>query len=201
MIHPDKLRIEEVSAAHGPGLADLFVRNQVPCHCRYWHFAGDKNAWLDRCANGVELNRSEMVAALNAGSEEMRGVVAVLEDDTIVGWLKLTPSHAVGKIYAQRLYKGLPCFQGNRSGVVTIGCLLVDEGYRRQNVARRLVAGAIVAARRRGARTIEAFPRRDDNVPDAALFAGPLSIYREAGFETVHEIGPYPVLRLDLVAR
>ena len=79
-----------------------------------------------------------------------------------------------------------------------MGCLLVREDQRRQGVASALLAGAIGTARTEGARSIEALPRSDVDVADAALMMGPSSLFLDAGFRVVHEFVPYPVLRLDL---
>src|SRR5262249_39054878 len=110
---------------HGPLLVELFRRAEVPCHCRYWHFPEGTNAWLAGCAPAPERNRDEMLQALAMRSPEMSGVVA-LTGDLAVGWLKLAPAVTLPKLYAQRLYRGLPCFDGPREGVFTIGCMLVD---------------------------------------------------------------------------
>lgn len=182
---------------HAVGLSDLFSRSEVSCHCRYWHFAGDKNAWLDRMANGSARNRAEMIAALETASGDMTGVVALADGD-VIGWLKLSNASSLSKLYDQRLYKNLPCFSGNRDGVFTIGCVLVDPARRRRGVARALLRGAVERARSLGGSTIEALPRRADDVADAELWLGPFSMFVEAGFEVVHDFAPYPVLRLNL---
>jgi len=127
----------------------------------------------------------------------MHGVVALGGND-VVGWLKLAPAAAVPKLYAQRVYRRLPCFDGPRDGVLTVGCLLVDPAWRRRGVARALVHGAIAFARAEGARALEAFPRRADELRDEEAFTGPFSLFVEAGFQIVHDFQPYPVLRLDL---
>lgn len=192
------ISIVGASGGRSEALARLFESADVPCHCRYWHFEGDKNAWLERCALSPEVNRTEMVAALERNDETMRGFVAMSSDGAAVGWLKLTESKHLDKLYSQRLYRGLPCFDGPREGIWAIGCILVDEAWRRQGVARRLLEAAIEGGRRRGARSIEAFPRRAEGVSDAQLWTGPVRLFLEAGFTTVHDFGPYPVLRLDL---
>jgi GNAT superfamily N-acetyltransferase len=182
--------------AHGPALLGLFERTGCPCYCRYFHFAGDKNAWLDRCANGTVLNRAEMIAALDF--DEMSGVVALDSSEAAIGWMKIAPAAALGKLYAQRLYKGLPCFAGDRSGVFSVACFLIDLTRRRQGVARALLGRGIELARERGAGAIEAFPRRAEGVADEQLWTGPASIFTAAGFVEVHEFEAYPVLRLTL---
>jgi GNAT superfamily N-acetyltransferase len=187
----------EATSAHGEALAELFVRAEVPCHCRYWHFTGTTNEWLDRCAHDVARNRSEMLAALATGSAEMSGVVA-LAGTTAVGWLKLAPAASVPKLYAQRLYRRLPCFDGPREGVFALGCFLVDPERRRTGVAEALLARGIPLVREKGGRAIEAFPRRAEAISDGEAWNGPFSLLRRAGFDIVHDFAPYPVLRLTL---
>jgi len=192
-----KLEVAAAQAAHTSALLALFERTGTPCHCQYWHFGGDKNAWLDRLFHAPEQNRDAFVDSLASAGAELRGVVA-LHAGQAVGWLKLCPAERVAKLYDQRLYRGLPAFSGPRDGVLTVGCLLVDEAVRRRGVARALVQGAVAIAEARGARCIEAFPRRSDQAGPAELWTGPFRIFEEAGFKIVSDFGPYPVLRYDV---
>ncbi|HWA74787.1 MAG TPA: GNAT family N-acetyltransferase [Polyangiaceae bacterium] len=180
----------------GAALRELFERNDIRCHCRYWHFTGDKNAWLERCAANPEENARELVHALEtqAGPE---GVVA-RQGELIVAWMKLTSAARVNKLYDQRLYKNLPCFSEDRSRIFTIGCFFVDPGYRRQGLTRRLVAAGVELSRSAGAAAVEAFPRRAELLADEELWTGPFSAFRQEGFEVVHDFAPYPVLRRTL---
>jgi GNAT superfamily N-acetyltransferase len=193
-------RIERAGPEHGEALAALFAANNYGCYCRYWHFDGDHRQWLARCAHEPDENRADMLAALAARSEEAAGMVARRPDGSVVGWMKVAPAARMGKLYGQRLYKGLPTLRRDPSGVWTIGCLFVQEQSRRTGVARALLDGAIEAARANGARALEAFPRSDTDVADAALMMGPLALFLDAGFVVVHDFTPYPVVRLDLGA-
>ncbi len=191
------LLVEQASSEHAQGLAELFERNDSPCFCRWWHFEGEKNAWEDRCANAPGESRRELSGHLAGRSDEARGLVALAEG-RVVGWMKLAPAHVMKKLYAQRLYRGLSCFDGERSGVFTIGCFLVDEPWRRRGVARALVEAAIEIAPGWGACAIEAFPRRGDALSPHEMWTGPADVLVEAGFREVYEFKPYPVLRLVL---
>jgi GNAT superfamily N-acetyltransferase len=183
---------------HEAGLIALFRATGSPCFCRFWHFDDTNNAWLARCADAPEQNRDELVASLRAGRDDARGVVA-LEDDEIVGWTKVAPATSVPKLYARKLYKSLPCFEGDRSGVYVVGCLLVHPRFRHHGVATALVEGAVRAATAWGARALEAFPRRPkEPVADEELWTGPMSAFTANGFTTVSDFEPYPVLRRAL---
>ena len=177
-------------------LVALFERTGTPCHCQYWHFTGDKNAWLDRLFHAPEQNRAAFVENLATAHAELRGVVA-LHAGRAVGWLKLCPAEHVPKLYDQRLYRGLPALSGPREGVLTVGCLLVDDEFRRRGVAQALVEQSVVLGRAHGARCIEAFPRRSEEAGAAELWTGPFRIFERAGFKIVNDFGPYPVLRYD----
>jgi len=191
------LVLEAAAACHASALVELFARTNTPCHCQYWHFSGDKNAWLDRIFHAPEQNRAAFVSSLARGDSEPKGVVAS-SDGVAVGWMKLSPAERVAKLYEQRLYKNLPCFAGDRTGVLTIGCMLVDEAWRRRGVARAMVRAGVQLAIAQRARAIEAFPRRSEQIGAAELWLGPLNVFLEEGFAIVNDFGPYPVLRYDL---
>jgi GNAT superfamily N-acetyltransferase len=189
------LALEAAETRHASALVDLFARTGTPCHCQYWHFSGDKNAWLDRLFHAPELNREAFVAGLQI--EELKGVVALAEGRA-VGWMKLCPAERVPKLYEQRLYRGLQCFAGERDRVLTIGCMLVDEDWRRRGVARALVRQSIELASATRARAIEAFPRRHEQAQAPELWLGPATVFLDAGFRVVNDFAPYPVLRYDV---
>ncbi len=193
------LTIESAGPEHGGRLAALFEAAGSPCYCRFWHFTGTNNGWLEKCATAPEENRAELEASLRSGDGEARGVVALDETSAIVGWLKVAPLSVMKKAYDRRLYRNLPCFAGDREGVFAIGCALVHPAHRKKGVAQLLVDGAVRLAPAWGARSLEAFPRRPSAaVSDEELFAGPVSVFERAGFVEVHDFAPYPVLRRAL---
>ena len=201
MSGPRDIVVVEADARHEDGLAALFTDANSPCFCRYWHFEGDKNAWLERSFLAPEESRRELSEALRTSSDEARGVVALDHTGVLIGWLKIAPASSMSKLYGQRLYKGLACFEGDRTGVFTLGCALVHPEHRHRGVATELIQGAVRIAPRFGARALEAFPRRPNApVSDEELWTGPCSAYVRAGFSPVNDFAPYPVMRLDLRA-
>lgn len=180
---------------HATSLAELFERSNTPCFCGWYAYTGDKNGWLDRCYNHPEINRAALLTAVKQG--DMRGVVAT-SDEQIVGWLRVEPAAGLPKVYDQRLYRGLPCFDGDRSGVFTIGCFLVDPALRGRGVARALLRAGVALAQAQSATALEAFPRRDSMLGPEAVWTGPFELYEAEGFKVVNDFGPYPVMRRDL---
>ncbi len=183
--------------SHARGWAALFEACHCPCYCRYWHFAGTTNAWLERCAFSADANREEHLAALDAQDEGARGLVAVEGSGEVVGWMKLVPRTAVPKLRKGRVYGALDL--GPDEGVYSIGCFLVHPEHRGRGVARALLHGAEGAVRAWGGRAIEAYPRRSaEPLRDEEVFMGPASIYTRAGYTQFAGEGMYPVLRKEL---
>jgi GNAT superfamily N-acetyltransferase len=192
------------SSAHAEGLLALFEGAGSGCFCNYWYFEGDKNAWLERCYIKPEENRAALVARL--ARPELCGVVAVsAPDQAVLGWLNVSRAASVPRLYDQRIYRNLPCFQDAaspaRDSVFTVACCYVAEAERGHGVAKALLGAAITAAREAGGSALEAFPRRapegEQLRPDEVLL-GPEAMFREAGFSTVSDFRAYPVLRLHL---
>lgn len=186
-------RIERLSVATVDAWRALFDASHSGCFCRYWHFEGDKNAWLARSAFEPERNFQEHAQLVSNEEHEGRGLVA-LEGDACVGWLKLTPRASVQKLVRLGVYKRWPL--GDDDGVWSIGCVLVRPDRRGQGVSRALIAAAAEHARRWGAKALEAYPHvQQGRVADEQLMRGALSAYLAEGFVEVTGERPYPVLR------
>lgn len=186
---------------HTQGLEELFHAAGSPCFCRFWHFSGTNNEWLDVCANAPRENADAFAHALAERTDEARGIVA-LDGSRIVGWLKVAPAFVMRKAYERRFYKQLPVLQGNREGVFLIACALVHPNFRKQGVAKALVGAAIEMAPALGATVLEALPcRPKEAVMDETLWTGPMGAYTVHGFVAVGGFDMYPVLRRTIVPR
>lgn len=187
------MRVACVTAEHVASLGALFEAASSPCFCRYWHFVGTKNDWLDRCANRPEENAAELAAAIAEGRADGGGVVAI-EDGAVVGWMKLVPRSAVPKLRGLPVYRGLDL--GDDATTFSVGCFLVHPAHRRRGVAEALLEGAEAVARARGARAIEGYPRRStEPLHDEEAWQGPEAIFVARGFAHVAGEAPYPVYR------
>lgn len=186
--------IEPLSEANLPRLIALFEASHSACFCRYWHFDGTKNDWLDRCAHRPEENAAELEAAARAGAIGARGLVALDDAGEAIGWMKLTPRSAVPKLRALPVYRSLDL--GSEETTYSVGCFVVRPDVRGRGVARALVEAAPRFARAWGARAIEAYPRRSTApLHDEEAWQGPEGVFVAAGFEAVVDVAPYPVYR------
>jgi GNAT superfamily N-acetyltransferase len=188
------LRVEPLAPAHLAAWAALFAESDSPCHCRYWHFEGDKNAWLERCFGAPEQNRAEQEALVRAGAPAAFGLVALTEEGACVGWMKLAPRAVLPKLLRRGPYRALE--RTDAEGVWSVGCFLVHPAWRRKGVARALLAAAPEHARARGARVLEAYPRTStEELRDDEAWTGPERLYQACGFSVAGGERPYPVLR------
>ncbi len=198
-----ELTVEAVTAAHTARLFTLFEAAESQCFCRWFHFQGDKNEWLETLAFRPEDNRAWLASGLAERSASARGLVAMDAAGAIVGWLKILPREAGEKVYGQRYYRGLEV--AKRAGAETghLSCALVHPSARRRGVLTKLLEGAIDLAPRMGLSALVAFPRSTagEVVGDAALYTLPTDALLRAGFEIVEGDEPYPVVRRLLVTQ
>jgi GNAT superfamily N-acetyltransferase len=186
------MRVVPLSLENAPAWEALFEACATSCFCRYWHFDGNKNEWLARCAHDPGKNLAEGLEGLRRGDDAARGLVA-LEGDAVVGWMKLCPKEEMRKLTRLGVYRSEP---SQEAGVLVIGCLLVRPDRRRQGVARALVDAADAHVRAWGGSSIEAYPRHFEGpLHDEEAWMGPEKVFADAGYERVGGEGPYPVYR------
>lgn len=188
--------VEPLSERNVEGLVALFEASGCACFCRYFHFTGTKNEWLDRLAHRPEEGAAELRQGVAGGSLSTRGLVATSADGEVVGWTKLAPLDSVPKLRSQGAYR--PLDLGDERTSLVIGCLLVHPARRNSGVARELVLGAKALAAASAATRLLGLPRRSAlPLYDEEAFAGPERVYLEAGFRLLHDSPAYPVYAFD----
>lgn len=194
------MRIAPLTAKNADAWATLFEASGSACYCRWWHFTGNKNAWLARCFEDPTTNRDDQTALVVASALEARGLLATDDDGTAVGWMKLAPRALLPKLRRQGAYR--PVDLGDDDGVWSIGCLLVRPDRRRSGVARALIEAAPEQVRAWGGRAVEAYPHRVGHaLHDEEAWMGPEGVFASLvtnGWQVVHDVAPYPVYRLRL---
>ncbi len=197
------LVVEALSVAHQPRLFALFEAADSQCYCRWFHFEGDKNDWLETVALRHEENRAWLAGELLAGRTSARGLVAVDEAGAIVGWLKLLSRDAADKVYRQRYYRGLAIATSAGAETAHLSCALVHPLARRRGVLARLIDGAVALAPTMGFSALVAFPRTThrETMRDDELYTLPTEALLAAGFTAVEGDEPYPVLRRLVVTQ
>jgi GNAT superfamily N-acetyltransferase len=183
---------------HLDAIVALFRACECTCFCRYWHFEGDKNAWLERNALEPQKNEAELRADVVRDEPRAHALVAFEGSPAgpAVGWMKLAPRASLPKLRARRDLRALDL--GDDAGILSIGCMLVRPDMRSLGVARALVTFAIELAKANAARAIEAYPHAASGLGSHEVWMGPHPLYASLGFEHVTGELPYPVMRLVL---
>jgi GNAT superfamily N-acetyltransferase len=191
------MRIVALSATHVAAWKALFNAAASPCFCRYWHFAGAKNAWLERCAFSPEMNAAAQSELVARGEPLARGLIAVTEDMSVIGWMKLAPRATLPKLRGLSVYKNLDL--GTDDEVHSVGCFLVHPAHRRNDVASALLSAADAFVLAWGGSVIEGYPRRSSEpLGDEEAWMGPEKLFSECGFVAQHDVAAYPVYRKRL---
>lgn len=165
------------------------------CWCMYYRVSGKESGYT----RPGDEQRARSKAALKALVQEdpPPGLIGYL-GETPVGWISLGPREDYAKLANSPTMKSV-----DDQPVWSVVCFVVPSEYRKQGVARDLLAGAIRYARKRGVRLLEAYPvdKAHPSASDAPWF-GSKSMFDEAGFEEVARRKPArPVVRLRLVER
>jgi GNAT superfamily N-acetyltransferase len=165
-----------VEPADRAALAKLFEGCASSCHCRYWLFDGDKNAWLARCAQNADENERELAHEIE--SEALVGVVG-FDDAELVGWMRLTERRRLPKLTALPVYRALDL--GDANGVASVACFLVHPAHRKRGVARVMLRAAIELVH--STHIVEAYPRHAGTpLSDEEAWLGPERLFTSEGF-------------------
>jgi GNAT superfamily N-acetyltransferase len=195
----EPLSVEPLSADNVEALIGLFDAAGCACFCRYFHFGGSKNEWLDRLAHDPLEGARELRASVASAPSLPGGLVASARSsgsDEAVGWAKVVPLASVPKLRLQGAYR--PLDLGDEATTLVVGCLLVHPAHRNSGVARALVRAAQASAATNGASRLLGLPRRSAlPLYDEEAFAGPERVYEELGFRVLHASPAYPVYAFD----
>jgi GNAT superfamily N-acetyltransferase len=161
------------------------------CWCMYYRVSG-KGAYT-RLSNSQRLHSKEALKTL-ADQDPPPGLLGY-RGKTPVGWISLGPREDYLKLAKSPVMKPV-----DELPVWSVVCFVVPSEYRRQGVARELLAGAIEYAKERGVRLLEAYPvDKDEPSAAEAPWFGSKRMFDDAGFEEVARRTPArPVVRLKL---
>lgn len=138
--------------------------------------------------------RSRQDLKMLASQDPPPGLIGY-EGSTPVGWVSLGPREDYAKLQKSTVMKPV-----DEQSVWSIICFVVPSEFRKQGVAKQLLAGAIEYAGRRGVRLLEAYPVDTAVTPEVeSLWFGTKTMYDEVGFEEVaRRKAGRPVLRLKV---
>jgi ribosomal protein S18 acetylase RimI-like enzyme len=199
-----KIRVERLTPARRDDFLRFFDHERGPafadnpewakCYCHFYHVP-KAIAWgrLDG-----EANRTAMTARIEAA--EMDGFLAYAAGG-VVGWLNAQPYSKLPHCIA-RMGIPAPQVEAPPEAAAAIVCFVVAPKWRRRGVARALLAFALESFEARGIRVVDAFPfKRGASTAASDHYHGPLSLFRETGFEQVSEHRNLTVMRKRFMAQ
>jgi GNAT superfamily N-acetyltransferase len=156
------------------------------CYCMETHRTQTDEEWAVRTAQD---NRRDMSKAIKAGN-----VTALLAyvDGKPVGWCNYGETTRLNGVMHRF---GLNAAE--QQGVGSLACFVIAAPYRQHGVASALLDAALDRLRRRGVKTVEAYPVKELKSAQSN-YRGPLSMYLRAGFETHRETERHLIVRKKL---
>jgi GNAT superfamily N-acetyltransferase len=161
------------------------------CWCMWWRVPRGGRYWEERKGEPNRRAMRELVA-----SGKATGLLAY-DGDRPVGWSSFGPRVDFPRLETVKAYR-VP----DAADIWCVNCFFIAQDSRGKGVARKLLVDAIAAMRRRGAKTVEAYPAVSGGgkrVVPVFAWTGPESLYAKAGFREVQRLTPAkPVVRLTL---
>lgn len=185
------------TAVRWPDIQALFEgHGALGCWCQYWRQSS--TAYRSGAPGSGEQNLQRQVV-----EGPPPGMLAY-QNGQPAGWLGFWPRHKM-----ERLVRSRTIPQVDDQPVWSIVCFMVRVGYRRQGVARALLAGAIEFAREFGVPMLEAYPidPEGDRIDVTFGYVGFTPMFEAAGFKRIVETDARSakrtriLMRLDLVGK
>lgn len=173
-----------------PGLEADFWRLHHPEHSCGWCFCSawwvpEWEGWSSRSAEQNRAVREQLLA-----DGEYDGYLLYRGQEPI-GWSQVGLRDRLSKLNEQFGFAPDPT-------VWAITCFLIHPEYRRRGFARSLLIAILEDLAGRGARRVEAYPRRGVELDPMDLWNGPESLFLEMGFEIIRDDPLRPVLGCSL---
>jgi GNAT superfamily N-acetyltransferase len=172
------LRCVELTPDRWPALEALFGPRGAcaGCWCMWWRVEHGGALWKKTHGAPAKRQFKKLVT-----SGKAHGILA-FAGDRAVGWCAFGPREDFPRLDTVRAYKQTE----KPVGLWSINCFFIDKDHRRRGVARALLAAALAACKRHGARVIEGYPVAANKKLGATLaWTGPRNIFDERGFREV----------------
>ncbi|ADB33157.1 GCN5-related N-acetyltransferase [Kribbella flavida DSM 17836] len=171
------LVVEPVNATRWEDLADLFGPNGTyrGCWCQTWRLTSKEFT-----ANGNAGNRAALESLVKSGQQV--GLIGYA-DGKPATWCSVAPRPTFPKVIRSTT---IAPPDPEDDSVWSIVCFFVRAGFRRKGLLDPMLAAAVEAARKGGARAIEGYPvDTEGGSKPGALYTGTIELYVRNGFTEV----------------
>ena len=189
----DQIRVVPGSADRLGDVTKILGAGDQQCLCQYWRLSSGDYSRTTQPTRVANLRRQ-------LAGDPPAGMIAYIGDEP-VGWLGFGVRQRMERLVRSRTIPAVDDLP-----VWSIFCFTVRVGYRRQGVARTLLAGLVEFARASGAPVLEAYPvdTGGSRIHGTAAYVGVASMFEDAGFARVVETDarserlPRWLMRLEL---
>ncbi|MFE2069123.1 GNAT family N-acetyltransferase [Streptomyces sp. NPDC059467] len=183
---PDELTIVPANEAARDDIAAVFGTTEAGrCQCQRFKVTG----WIWR--DTTQQERTERLEAQTScgvpDASDTSGLVAYADGEP-VGWVAVQPRTAYPKLRTSRVVWAGRDQDKDDDEVWAATCFVVRKGYRGRGLTYPLARAAVVFARDRGARALEAYPMTTQpgrQVTWGELHVGARQVFEEAGLREV----------------
>ena len=184
------ITIRPLSPERWPDVERLFGERGAcgGCWCMFWRLRASQFQKQKGSANRRAFKRI-------VSSGESPGLLAYRAGQP-VGWCAVGP-----RVQYIRMENSRVLGRVDDTPVWSVSCLFVDRKYRRQGISVKLLTAAVAFARKHKALILEGYPTDPAHAkaPDAFVWTGLASAYRQAGFvEVIRRSKTRPIMRFDL---
>jgi GNAT superfamily N-acetyltransferase len=183
-----KLEVREISPALVNDFCQLHAQPEFGgCFCRFWQFEGDNSAWAKV---DPEANRQSKKADIAAGRR--RGPLWHLGAQP-VGGCQFAP-----RSFFKTRNNQPSLVSTAADNVWSIACMAVSKKARKKGFSRQMVEEDLKLVAKQGGKTVEAYPRREEKLPDDEVWMGPKKLYEGLGFAVYQETPRFLIMRKNL---
>ena len=176
----DELTVEPLA----PGTWDVYARSMEwhtacfgGCWCTYFQTMSDQKTY------DADDNRSLKQRLVEEGRAH---AALVMDGDEAVAWAQFGPPGELPNIYHRKEYEEA----GDPAPDFRITCMFVDKRYRRRQVLRVALRGALDLIAAAGGGVVEGYPHdTSDGRKVSVLYDGTRRLFEEAGFTYVRPKG------------
>jgi GNAT superfamily N-acetyltransferase len=182
------VRIERLASLRREDFYRLQASAKHPgwCNCVAW-WTQSWDGWGERTAEENRALRDRLF------DEQISDGYLLYADGEPAGWIQALERDRLTKLATHFALAPDP-------QAWAIGCFFIAPALRRQGLATRLLEHVIAEGRRSHMRSLEAFPKRGDQLDELDLWNGPERMFLRFGFKLVRDDPKRPVLALDLTA-